>query len=128
MNPFLYIADGLCMTLSVVYLLIWRNGASFAFSIDACPWQDFGREEYDFSLRPAQSFKTRKNLSYLISSVWGSIYYFGNLSPLYFSHMFFKRQRFCPHLPVRQHIFFPRLCFTYQFSCTWQAFVYCSVL
>lgn len=99
------------MTLSVVYLLIWRNGFSFAFSVDACPWQDFGREEYDFSLRPAQSFKTRKNLSYLISSVWGSIYYFGNLSPLYFSHMFFKRQRFCPHLPVCQHIFFPRLCF-----------------
>ena len=42
------------------------NGVFFAFAVDAFPWQGFRREEYDFSLPPAQSFSTRKNRSYLL--------------------------------------------------------------
>ena len=48
-----------------VFLSVRTNAVYFAFSLDAFPWQSFGREEYRFSLPPAQSFSTRKNRSYL---------------------------------------------------------------
>ena len=48
-----------------VFLSVRTNAVYFAFFLDAFPWQGFGREEYRFSLPPAQSFSTRKNRSYL---------------------------------------------------------------
>ena len=50
---------------SCCFLSVRTNGVFFAFFVDAFPWQGFEREEYGFSLPPAQSFDTRKNRSYL---------------------------------------------------------------